>query len=100
MAQPTEVELTLTLRAPQLREARLGRKLDLLAQAKEFAPSARLVSGNVNYSVTVAVTREHAAKLEASLEKICVVAPRHFVRQFGDATAIGERPSDPKSGTR
>ena len=79
--------LTLTLRPEKVRRTD---RVDILAAARVQAPSAELLTGNVNYSITVSVDQAEVEDLKAGLAELCFVAPRHFVEHFGTATRVRE----------
>jgi hypothetical protein len=96
--ESVNVELTLTLRPEKLREVAGGARVNIIEAAQEGAPSAKFVTGNPNYSVTVSVSRNEVESLKASIADLCIVAVRQFLKPFGESTPLPE--SAPRSDSK
>lgn len=76
------LELTLTLNPERLRETAAGHRFDIVGLLRAAVPSVRLVAGNVQYAVTVALDPREEVALRKAIEGFCTVAPRTFVELF------------------
>lgn len=79
--------LTLTIRPEKVRRA-ASERVDILEEARARAPSAELITGNVNYSITVSVDHTEIEDLKLGIAEICLVSPRRFIEHFGTATRV------------